>query len=289
VRIRLALHYDLRRAESAAATAAARAFEALLEHAVAAEAMGIEVVRVAERPGDPDSLLPAALPVCAAIAARTRRLGVGTAVLPLPLHQPLRVAEDAASLDALSGGRFELGVGLGAAAAVAREFGLDGLPRGELLEEALGVIRRAWQDGPLDHAGTHFAVDGVEVWPKPLQRPGPPIWIGAGAAAAQRRAARLADGLLLAPGASPEAFLEAWTEAGRPLSEARLALPVRWDGGAADLAETARHAAELALGHEGVGRVDLVLLASPGEPGAEARLEQLLDRLRSLLVGHLGD
>jgi len=288
VRIRLALHYDLRRAGSAAPTPAVRAFEALLDHAVAAEAMGIDVVRVAERPGDPDSLLPAALPVCAAIAARTRRLRVGSAVLPLPLHQPLRVAEDAASLDALSGGRFELGVGLGADAAVAREFGLDGLPRGELLEEALGVIRRAWQEGPLEHAGTHFAVDGVEVWPKPVQRPGPPIWIGAGAAAAQRRAARLADGLLLAPGASPAAFLAAWTEAGRPLGEARLALPVGWDGGAGDLAETARRAAELALGREGAGNVDLVFPAFPTEPGAGARLEQLLARLRPLLAGHLG-
>ena len=207
-------------------------------------------------------------------------------MLPLPLHQPLRVAEDAASLDALSDGRFELGVGLGADAAVARAFGVEGAPRGELLEEAIGVIRRAWQPGPLDHAGTHFAVDDVEVWPKPVQRPGPPIWIGAGAAPALRRAARLADGLLLAPGASPDAFLEAWSEAGRPASEARLALPARWAGGAA---ETARRAAELARGCEGAGSVDLVFPASPVDRAAEADLEQLLAELRPILAEQLRD
>ncbi len=255
--VRLALHCDLRRTPGADPTGA---LEALLARAVAAEELGFDVVRVAERPAAPDSLLPAALPVCAAIAARTGRIRVGTAVLPLPLHQPLRVAEDAASLDVLSGGRFELGVGLGADPEAAHRFGLAGAPRAELLEEALAVIRRAWRDGPLEHAGSHFAIDGVEVWPKPQQRPGPPIWLGAGAAPAQERAARLGDGLLLAPGAEPGPFLAAWQAAGRPLAEARLALPAP---GPADPAK-AREAAETLLAAcAGVGSVDLVWPAFP--------------------------
>ena len=286
MRIRLALHYDLRRAPGANP---AGDFEALLAHAAAADAAGIDVARVAERPCDPDSLLPAALPVCAAIAARTERLRVGTAVLPLPLHQPLRVAEDAASIDALSGGRFELGVGLGADPAAARAFGVEGKPRAALLEEALDVIRRAWQEGPLEHAGPHFVVEDVEVWPKPVQCPGPPIWIGAGAAAAQRRAARLADGLLLAPGAAPEAFLEAWTGGERPLAEARLALPLEW---AADAAATTDAAHRLLASCREAGQVDLVVPATPGEPRWAADPEDafawLTGELRPRLAERLG-
>jgi alkanesulfonate monooxygenase SsuD/methylene tetrahydromethanopterin reductase-like flavin-dependent oxidoreductase (luciferase family) len=260
VRIRLALHFDLRRPQGADA---ATALEGLLDRAVAAEALGFDVVRVAERPAAPDSLLPAALPVCAALAARTRRVRIGTAVLPLPLHQPLRVAEDAASLDVLSDGRFELGVGLGADPAAATRFGVAGAPRAERLEEALAVIRRAWADGPLDHAGSHFAIDGIEVWPKPQQRPGPPIWIGAGAAPAQQRAARLGDGLLLAPGADPAHFLAAWRRAGRPLGEARLALPLEASSGPA--ARLREEAERRLVACEGAGGVDLVLAAESAD------------------------
>jgi alkanesulfonate monooxygenase SsuD/methylene tetrahydromethanopterin reductase-like flavin-dependent oxidoreductase (luciferase family) len=233
VRIRIALHYDL-----APAPAGAPGLEVLAEHAVRAEAAGADMVWVAERPTAAGAV-PAALPACAAIAARTARVHLGTAVLPLPLHHPLSVAEDGATLDAISGGRFELGVGLGDDPLLLGSFGIASGERTARVEEAVAVVRAAWGGVPASFEGHHYRFDALEVVPRPFLSGGPPIWVGAGAAAAQRRAALLADGLLLAPGASPAPFLAARAASGR---EARLAvvLPERngdWAAAAARVLE----------------------------------------------------
>jgi alkanesulfonate monooxygenase SsuD/methylene tetrahydromethanopterin reductase-like flavin-dependent oxidoreductase (luciferase family) len=198
---------------------------ALPELARRAEALGFDLLVVPERLSA-EGGFPAALPICAAAAAATERLRIATGLLALPLHHPLRIAEDSATLDALSGGRFELGVGLGAELGVFDGFGLDPRERAARFEEALEVVRRAWAEGPVRFRGRHFRCDEIEVHPKPLQPGGPPLWLGARAPEALVRAAQLRCGVVLEPGTDPAPYLSAWAETGRAPGEARVALVV---------------------------------------------------------------
>lgn len=189
---------------------------AMVDAAVEAEAAGLEVVAVPERLGAGG--VPAALPVCAAIAARTERIAIATALLPLPLHHPLRAAEDAATVDSLSAGRFELGIGLGADREDLAGFGLEAAERGDRFEEAVALLRAAWSDRPVDFEGQHFSVEGIEVFPKPARVGGPPLWVGAAAAGALTRAARLGLGVLIRPGTDTGVYFEAWSQGSEPSS-----------------------------------------------------------------------
>jgi alkanesulfonate monooxygenase SsuD/methylene tetrahydromethanopterin reductase-like flavin-dependent oxidoreductase (luciferase family) len=190
--------------------------------AAGAEAAGFDLLVVPERLSAAGGF-PAALPVCAAAAAATTHLRIATGLLALPLHHPLRVAEDAATLDALSGGRFELGVGLGAEVEMFGGFGLDLRERAARFEEALEVVRRAWADGPVRFAGRHFNCGEVEVHPKPVQAGGPPLWLGARGPEALARAAQLGCGVVVEPDTDPSPYLAAWDASGRERVEARLA------------------------------------------------------------------
>ena len=202
--------------------------------------------------------VPAALPVCAAVAAATERLVIASAVLPLPLHHPLRVAEDVATVDGIANGRFELGIGLGADRGALAGFGLDAEDRAGRFEEAIAILRAAWGDGPIHHVGRHFDVDGIEVFPKPARPGGPPLWIGARAESALRRAARLDLGALVEVGTDVGPYLDECEVAG---SSARVAVT-----GAADRA--ALRAREIAA--QGRARVDLWVEVDPAEPDAVA-------------------
>lgn len=185
-----------------------------------AEALGLDWVGVAER-FDARGGVPDALSACAALAAATRRVRIATAALPLPLHHPLSVAEHAATIDALSGGRLELGVGLGAAETPFASFGLEADERAERFDEALALLRAAFHDAPVTYRGRHFACENVSVHPKPLQSGGPPLWLAAVAPPALRRAARLGLGVMLPSGADAGPYLEACARAG---ASARVAL-----------------------------------------------------------------
>ncbi|WP_152366164.1 LLM class flavin-dependent oxidoreductase, partial [Microlunatus speluncae] len=143
-----------------------------------------------------DGLLPSPLIMAAAIAARTHRIRIGTNIIPLPLHHPLRIAEDAAVADLISAGRMVLGLGQGYAKPEFAAFGADRRRRGSLLEEGIGILRRAWTtDGRFSFAGEHWSFDEVQVTPRP-RRP-LPIYVGAVTEPALRRAARIADGILV--------------------------------------------------------------------------------------------
>lgn len=135
----------------------------------------------------------------AAVAAGTSRLRLGPMVTPLPRRRPAVVARQTATLDLLSGGRLVLGVGIGGDRS--REFSatgeqVDDRLRAAMLDEALQVVRAAWSGEPVQHSGEHYVVDGVRFLPRPVQRPGPPIWVAAryGNRAPLRRAARF-DGV----------------------------------------------------------------------------------------------
>jgi probable F420-dependent oxidoreductase len=129
-----------------------------------------------------------------ALAARTSRLALVTTVFVLPLYHPLDVAEAVASLDQLSGGRVILGVGTGYREYEARAVGVPFERRVSRTSEAIEVLRRAWAPGPASFDGRHFRFDAVDVVPKPAQRPGPPIWLGALEEKPVARAGRIADG-----------------------------------------------------------------------------------------------
>lgn len=150
--------------------------------------------------GDDAGLLPADVSlldpfaVLAAVAGRTERVRLGFGVAVLPYRTPLVVAKLVASIDALSGGRVVLGVGTGWMPEEFAAVGADFRARGRDTDAALAYLRRAFADGE---------VDGMTVLPKPVQRPGPPIWVGGIAPAALRRAVAYADGWN-APYAEPE-------------------------------------------------------------------------------------
>jgi alkanesulfonate monooxygenase SsuD/methylene tetrahydromethanopterin reductase-like flavin-dependent oxidoreductase (luciferase family) len=132
----------------------------------------------------------------AAIAYATERIRLGPMVTPLPRRRPVKVARETATLDVLSGGRLTLGVGIGEDR-FGREFSktgeqLDDRVRGQMLDEALEILTAAWSGEPVHHQGDHYTVDDVEFLPRPVQRPGVPVWIAGfrGNARPIRRAAR---------------------------------------------------------------------------------------------------
>lgn len=170
-----------------------------IEQAVYAEQLGFDHIWTTEHHFVDDGYSPSLLPICAAIAARTKRVRVGTAVLLLPLHNPLRVSEDAATVDLISGGRLDLGVGIGYRQAEFAAFGVEERTRGRQFEEAINVLRQAMGPGPVTFKGSFYEYASVEVSPKPIQQP-VPIWLGGLTPRAVDRAARLSDGFLAGAG-----------------------------------------------------------------------------------------
>ena len=146
----------------------------------AAEEGGLDGVWLAELHFNPArSVLSSPLVVASSIATRTRRLRVGMAVHVLPLNNPLRIAEEVATVDQISGGRFEFGVGR---SGFARSYDLYGIPYGESRErfrEALGIILESWKGEPFSHSGAYYRFEGATVSPRPYQQPHPPIRIAA--------------------------------------------------------------------------------------------------------------
>ena len=176
----------------------ARFYAECLEEIEEGERLGFTGVWLSEHHFVDDGYLPSPLVVAAAIAARTERIRIGTNVLLLPMHHPLRVAEDAAVVDLVSGGRFILGVGQGYVQHEFETLGFDRKFRPSLFEEGIEVIRQAWEEGRVGYEGKRWRFDDLPFEPRPSGRL--PIYIGAFAAPAIDRAARLADGFLASAG-----------------------------------------------------------------------------------------
>src|SRR6516225_5031269 len=132
----------------------------------------------------------------AAIATATERVRLGPMVTPLARRRPVKVARETATLDQLSGGRLTLGVGLGSDR-FAGEYSitgeeLDDRRRGQMLDESLDILTAAWSGEPVQHRGEHYTVDSMRFLPRPVQRPGVPVWVAGfyGKPRPLRRAAR---------------------------------------------------------------------------------------------------
>jgi len=172
----------------------AREYRETLELVRLAEALGFDSAWVSEHHGTSDGYLPSLLPMLAAFAAATDRIRLGTGVVLTPLHDPLRLAEDAAVVDQISEGRLTLGLGI---AWRREEFRMFGVPFDQRLArtvDAVEILRRAWTAERFSFAGQAYAYDRVRVTPPPAQEGGPPILLGGYVEAAMRRAGRIGDG-----------------------------------------------------------------------------------------------
>jgi alkanesulfonate monooxygenase SsuD/methylene tetrahydromethanopterin reductase-like flavin-dependent oxidoreductase (luciferase family) len=169
-----------------------------LEEIEEGERLGFTGAWLSEHHFVDDGYLPSPLVVAAAVAARTKSMTIGTNILLLPMHHPLRVAEDAAAVDLVSGGRFVLGVGQGYVQHEFEVLGYERRYRPSLFEEGIEVIRRALEDGRTGYEGKRWRFDDLPFEPRPSGKL--PIYAGAFADPAIDRAARLADGFLASAG-----------------------------------------------------------------------------------------
>jgi len=174
------------------------------ENARKAEALGFDVLLMADHFGPQLSIAPA----LAVAAEATTTLRIGQLVLQNDLYHPAMLAKETATLDILSGGRMELGIGAGGS--YPPDFDWTGIPfnppgaRTERLRESLHVLKGLFAAGPLNYEGRHFKITDYDGLPKPLQSPHPPILIGAGGPRMMELAAKEADiiGLLPSMGAT---------------------------------------------------------------------------------------
>ena len=173
-----------------------REYQEMVDLVRLAETLGFDSAWVSEHHGSGDGYMPSLLPTLAAFAAATERIKLGTGVLLTPFHHPLRLAEDAATVDLISGGRLILGLGL---AWREEEFRMFGIPLNERVRrtvETIDILRRAWTGERFSYDGRVFSFDRVQVTPPPARDGGPPIFLGGSAKPAIRRAGRLSDGYL---------------------------------------------------------------------------------------------
>ncbi|HZP44160.1 MAG TPA: LLM class flavin-dependent oxidoreductase [Candidatus Binataceae bacterium] len=163
------------------------------------EQSGYDAVWLTEHHFSDYSVCPSIPVMGAYAAARTRRLRIGAAVTLAAFYHPLRLAEELALLDILSGGRLNWGAGRGFDAHEFRTFGITMEQSAARFQEAVAIVLRAWQSGPMAYRGQFFSFDSIEVLPKPLQQPHPPVWIACGSAESLRYAAASGHSVLLGP------------------------------------------------------------------------------------------
>lgn len=223
--MKFGLWYDFRNPASANRSDA-RLYAETLEQIRYAEELGYDDIWLSEHHFMDDGYLPSMLPMAAAIAAITKRVTIGTNVLLMPFHDPVRLAEDCAVVDILSNGRFIFGPAVGYRLEEFATFNIDRRFRGSITEEAIEVMRKCWTEEEFSFHGRHFHYDSVRCTPKPVQRP-IPVWLGATQGEALRRAARIGDGLL-GGGPSRAEYLTALAEYGKDTSKPRIASTGRW-------------------------------------------------------------
>jgi Coenzyme F420-dependent N5,N10-methylene tetrahydromethanopterin reductase and related flavin-dependent oxidoreductases len=143
-----------------------------LEQIAWAEQNGFDDVWLQEHHFHEDGFSPSVLPIAAAIEERTKRIHIGTAVMLLPFHNPVLVAEDGATIDIISNGRFQLGVGIGYKVEEFESFGIPRSERGGRANEGLEIIRRLWEGETLTFKGKYYEVNSAKLAPELSRNPG---------------------------------------------------------------------------------------------------------------------
>ncbi len=223
--VRFGLFYDMRNP-----TQWRRPFESLYREILdeiswAERDLGMDSVWVTEHHFVDDGYTPSPLVVLASIAARTKQMRLGTNLVIPALHDPIRLAEDAATLAILSDGRFDLGVGLGWLEADFAAFGQKFVNRVSLLEDTVRVLRRAFGGESIAFDSKRFYLPDVEIQPIP-ERP-PLILMGAEKTPAIERVARIGDGLLSNTNTVHASYLKALDDQGKDPAEARI-YAIQW-------------------------------------------------------------
>jgi alkanesulfonate monooxygenase SsuD/methylene tetrahydromethanopterin reductase-like flavin-dependent oxidoreductase (luciferase family) len=196
-------------------------YAAMLEQMRFADAAGFESIWMSEHHFKEDGDLPSPLVVAGAAAACTTRIRIGTNIVLLPLHHPLRLAEEAALVAILSNGRFVLGVGAGYVDIEFAAFGEDLAARPSAMEDGIAIMRKAWSGQRFHFEGERWSVPEVKVTPVP-EGGKVPLYMGAIAPAAIRRAGRLADGFICGYPRDIPAYLHAVELAGRSPEDAKV-------------------------------------------------------------------
>lgn len=240
---------------------------------------------------DEDRAVFESLQTLAFVAGRTQTLRLVTAIVVLSFRNPVLLAKELATLDVLSGGRLVVGVGIGASPKVdsdqrqtlvahrdiaSREFEILGVAghRGRLADEYIDAVRMLWEEDAPSYHGDFVSFDSVDLYPKPLQQPHPPLWVGGRSLAAQRRVAAHADGWFPSQETvdgyahGHEKILELASESGRP-APTGWGVNVFMSVGIDD--DTARDTMRSGLGHRFTGDDALFASTIAGSPETVAR------------------
>lgn len=181
----------------------------------------IDTIEMSEHHFFEDGYLSTPMDFSAVVAARTSRVQVGTNLIQLPLNNAVKLAEQALFVDALSGGRFRLGVGMGYYPPEFQGLGTDVRHRVSRTEEGIAVLRAAFAGEPFEFHGKRYDLDTLKITPDPVRPGGPPIWVGAAVPKAIERAARLGDGYLAFDTTTFGTYFAACDALGKPASEQR--------------------------------------------------------------------
>lgn len=204
----------------------------MIDFAAWTETLGFTDVWLTEHHDAEDGYSPSPLMIASAIAAKTNKVHIGTAIALAPFYHPVRLAEDGAILDIISNGRIELGFGLGYRPEEFAGYGLSMSTRGARASELLHLVRRLWDGETVSANSKHFKFENAHITPRPVQAH-PPLWVGGFSPEAMNRVARFGDGFLWAPGGPDLAlahnmYVKALAEVGKPAEAARMLCIWMW-------------------------------------------------------------
>ena len=233
----------------------AEVFEATLKEIDAAESLGMDSVWLAEDHFNlENSPLASPFVIAGAVAARTTSVRIGIGVAVLPLHNPLDIAAESLTMDILSRGRFDLGIGRGPLLNAYKGYNISYDESRDRVLEGLEVIRKAWTEDTFCHEGRFWTFNDVSLVPRPYQKPHPPVWVAAGSEDTYAAFGKLGYPILVLSASGIDrleeyvkSFRKAWQEAGHPgAGSVMLRIPAY----VAETSERARSEAEASTRHK---------------------------------------